>query len=120
MITWQIRAELVYNNIRLYPFDTDETDEEEIQLNESIRVCAFLLMHCWCLMARQSVIPFAVVGSERSVIIDGKSVLGRKNRWGVVNVEDENHCEFMHLRNFLTRFVACAYFFGPRCSPHGL
>lgn len=51
-------------------------------------------------------IPFAVVGSERNVIIDGKSVRGRKNRWGVVNVESEQHCEFMHLRNFLTRFVA--------------
>ncbi|KAH7921380.1 cell division/GTP binding protein [Leucogyrophana mollusca] len=83
----KIRAELVYNNIRLYPFDTDENDDEEIQLNESIR----------------SMIPFAVVGSERSVTIDGKSVRGRKNRWGVVNVEDESHCEFMHLRNFLTR-----------------
>lgn len=51
----------------------------------------------------QNIIPYAVVGSERNVIIDGKSVRGRKNRWGVVNVEDENHCEFMHLRNFLTR-----------------
>jgi len=83
----KIREELVYNNIRLYPFDTDEDDEEEVQLNESIR----------------NVIPFAVVGSENNVIIDGKSVRGRKNRWGVVNVEDQNHCEFMHLRNFLTR-----------------
>ncbi|KAI6036411.1 cell division GTP binding protein [Pisolithus microcarpus] len=82
-----IRAELIYHNIRLYPFDTDETDEEEIQLNETIR----------------DIIPFAVVGSERNVIIDGKSVRGRKNRWGVVNVEDENHCEFVQLRNFLTR-----------------
>jgi septin 3/9/12 len=45
------------------------------------------------------------VGSESNVIIEGKSVRGRKNRWGVVNVENENHCEFMHLRNFLTRFV---------------
>lgn len=51
-------------------------------------------------------IPFAVVGSERTVIIDGKQVRGRKNRWGVVNVEDERHCEFVHLRNFLTRYVA--------------
>ena len=51
----------------------------------------------------QSMIPFAVVGSERTVIIDGKPVRGRKNRWGVVNVEDEKHCEFMYLRNFLTR-----------------
>ena len=51
----------------------------------------------------QNVIPFAVVGSEASVIIDGKSVRGRKNRWGVINVENPAHCEFMHLRNFLTR-----------------
>ena len=53
----------------------------------------------------QSMIPFAVVGSERTVIIDGKPVRGRKNRWGVINVEDETHCEFVYLRNFLTRFV---------------
>lgn len=48
-------------------------------------------------------LPFAVVGSERNVIIDGKPVRGRKNRWGVINVEDERHCEFVYLRNFLTR-----------------
>jgi len=83
----KIRAELVYHNIRLYPFDTDEYDSEELQLNESIR----------------NMIPFAVVGSERNVIIDGKNVRGRKNRWGVINVEDERHCEFNYLRNFLTR-----------------
>jgi len=34
----QIREELVYHNIRLYPFDTDKNEEEELQLNESIRV----------------------------------------------------------------------------------
>ncbi|GJJ12409.1 Septin Spn2 [Clathrus columnatus] len=83
----KIRAELVYQNIRLYPFDTDELDEEELQLNEQIR----------------NLIPFAVVGSERNVIIDGVPVRGRKNRWGVINVEDEKHCEFVYLRNFLTR-----------------
>ena len=44
-----------------------------------------------------------MVGSESNVVIDGKTVRGRKNRWGVVNVEDANHCEFVHLRNFLTR-----------------
>jgi septin 3/9/12 len=51
----------------------------------------------------QNMIPFAVVGSESNVIIGGKAVRGRKNRWGVVNVEDETHCEFVSLRNFLTR-----------------
>ncbi|EKM55033.1 uncharacterized protein PHACADRAFT_255359 [Phanerochaete carnosa HHB-10118-sp] len=83
----KIRAEMTYHNIRLYPFDTEESDEEEIQLNESIRTMT----------------PFAVVGSDRSVIIDGKTVRGRKTRWGVINVENEKHCEFVYLRNFLTR-----------------
>jgi len=83
----RIRGELVHHNIRLYPFDTDENDEEELAQNDNIR----------------SMIPFAVVGSERNVIIDGKPVRGRKNRWGVVNVEDERHCEFVYLRDFLLR-----------------
>ncbi|CAG7851971.1 Septin homolog spn2 [Serendipita indica DSM 11827] len=83
----KIRAELVYHNIRLYPFDTEEFDEDELKHNEVIR----------------SMIPFAIVGSERNVIIDGKPVRGRKNRWGVVNVEDERHCEFVYLRDFLLR-----------------
>lgn len=83
----KVRAELIHHNIRLYPFDTEETDDEEIQVNAQIR----------------AMIPFAVVGSERTVVIDGKNVRGRKNRWGVINVEDEKHCEFVYLRNFLTR-----------------
>jgi septin 3/9/12 len=33
-----IRREMQYHNIRLYPFDTDENDPEELQLNENIRV----------------------------------------------------------------------------------
>jgi len=40
---------------------------------------------------------------KKNVVIDGKSVRGRRNRWGVINVENENHCEFVHLRDFLTR-----------------
>ncbi|KAJ9118228.1 hypothetical protein QFC22_004135 [Naganishia vaughanmartiniae] len=84
---WQIRAELQQHAIKLYPFDTEELDAEEIQLNERIR----------------DMIPFAVVGSEKTVVIDGKAVRGRKTRWATINVEDERHCEFVYLRNFLTR-----------------
>ena len=39
ILVWQIRAELVHHNIRLYPFDTDENDEEELAQNDTIRVC---------------------------------------------------------------------------------
>lgn len=51
----------------------------------------------------QDIIPFSVVGSEKTIVVNGKQVRGRQNRWGVINVEDENHCEFVYLRNFLTR-----------------
>ncbi len=83
----RIRAEMQYNNIRIYPFDNDEYEVEEQELNDRIR----------------NLIPFAIVGSESTVVVDGKQVRGRKNRYGVVNVENESHCEFVHLRNFLTR-----------------
>ncbi len=71
----------------MYPYDNDELDEEERALNAENR----------------QKIPFAVVGSEKSIVINGKQVRGRQNRWGVINVEDESHCEFVSLRNFLTR-----------------
>ncbi|CEG68759.1 Putative Septin [Rhizopus microsporus] len=84
----RINAELAFHNIQLYPYDDrDYYDEEEQMLNASVR----------------ELLPFAVVGSERQVVVNGKAVLGRKTRWGTIIVEDENHCEFIHLRNFLTR-----------------
>ncbi|EIW68653.1 septin ring protein [Tremella mesenterica] len=83
----RIMSEMQHNQIRLYPFDADENDDEELQLNERIREMQ----------------PFAVVGSERTIVIDGKATPARKHRWGIVNVEDERHCEFVYLRNFLTR-----------------
>ncbi|KAF2233905.1 putative CELL division control protein 10 [Viridothelium virens] len=83
----RIKEEFAFHNIRMYPYDNEEYDSEEATMNEQIK----------------SIIPFAVVGSERSIVVNGKQVRGRQNRWGVINVEDENHCEFVYLRNFLTR-----------------
>ncbi|KAG2231962.1 Septin-type guanine nucleotide-binding (G) domain-containing protein [Thamnidium elegans] len=83
----RIKAELAFHNIRLYPYESEEDEEHEKSLNESIF----------------ELIPFAIVGSERNVVIDGKAVRGRKTRWGSINVENPEHCEFIHLRNFLTR-----------------
>lgn len=83
----RIKEEFTFHNLRMYPYDNDEQDEEERATNSSIK----------------DLIPFAVVGSENSIVVGGRSVRGRQNRWGVINVEDENHCEFVSLRNFLTR-----------------
>lgn len=36
-------------------------------------------------MSIQSILPFAVVGSEKTIVVNGKQVRGRQNRWGVIN-----------------------------------
>ncbi|KAF2002625.1 cell division control protein 10 [Amniculicola lignicola CBS 123094] len=83
----RIREEFQFHNLRMYPYDNEEHDQEEIAMNASIK----------------SILPFAVVGSEKTIVVNGNHVRGRQNRWGIINVEDENHCEFTYLRNFLTR-----------------
>ncbi|EAU30637.1 hypothetical protein ATEG_08505 [Aspergillus terreus NIH2624] len=83
----RIKEEFAFHNLKMYPYDNDELDDEERAVNVQIK----------------DIIPFAVVGSERTIVVNGQQVRGRQNRWGVINVEDENHCEFVYLRNFLTR-----------------
>ncbi|PIA14366.1 septin [Coemansia reversa NRRL 1564] len=49
-------------------------------------------------------IPFAVVGSEQYVVrSDGTRVRGRQYPWGVIEVENENHNDFVALRQMLLR-----------------
>ncbi|CCD24444.1 septin CDC10 NDAI_0D01300 [Naumovozyma dairenensis CBS 421] len=74
-------------NFKIYPYDNEDLTDEELELNKSIR----------------SIIPFAVVGSEKEIEVDGQTFRGRKTRWGAINVEDMNQCEFVYLREFLIR-----------------
>ncbi|KAJ5489590.1 Septin [Penicillium diatomitis] len=83
----RIKEEFAFHNLKMYPYDNDELDNEERAINAQIK----------------DIIPFSVVGSEKTIVVNGKQVRGRQNRWGVINVEDETHCEFVYLRNFLTR-----------------
>ncbi|XP_022372588.1 septin-12 isoform X1 [Enhydra lutris kenyoni] len=48
-------------------------------------------------------IPFAVVGADREHLVNGRCVLGRKTKWGIVEVENLAHCEFPLLRDLLIR-----------------
>ncbi len=75
----RIREEFNHYGLRMYPYDNEEFGEEERALNTQIN----------------NIIPFAVVGSERTMNIGGKQVRARLNRWGLINVEDEKHCEFV-------------------------
>ncbi|XP_061495295.1 neuronal-specific septin-3 isoform X2 [Rhineura floridana] len=83
----RVRKELEINGIEFYPqkeFDEDLEDKTE---NDKIRES----------------MPFAVVGSDKEYQVNGKRVLGRKTPWGVIEVENLNHCEFALLRDFVIR-----------------
>lgn len=81
----RVNEEIKFHKIKIYPTDFPEYDTEELAANKIV----------------SALIPFAVVGSEKILTVDGKSFPGRKLGWGVINVEDPQHCEFSHLRKFL-------------------
>ena len=48
--------------------------------------------------------PFAVVGADTTVTTnDGRQVRGRAYPWGVIEVDNEDHCDFVKLRQMLIR-----------------
>ncbi|XP_074820432.1 septin-10 isoform X4 [Natator depressus] len=46
-------------------------------------------------------LPFAVVGSMEEMKVGNKMVKARQYPWGIVQVENENHCDFVKLREML-------------------
>ncbi|XP_027695393.1 septin-12 [Vombatus ursinus] len=84
---WQIQEDLKKNGIFVYPQKCFDEDTNDKALNDKIR----------------EKIPFAVVGADREHIVNGKCVLGRKTKWGIIEVENMAHCEFPLLRDLLIR-----------------
>ncbi|XP_032418977.1 septin 9b isoform X1 [Xiphophorus hellerii] len=82
-----IREELRANGIDVYPQKEFDEDAEDRMINDKIR----------------EMIPFAVVGSDQEYQVNGKRLLGRKTKWGTIEVENIAHCEFAYLRDLLIR-----------------
>ncbi|XP_008592495.1 PREDICTED: septin-10, partial [Galeopterus variegatus] len=79
----KLMSELVSNGIQIYQFPTD--DDTIAKINA----------------AMNGHLPFAVVGSMDEVKVGNKMVKARQYPWGVVQVENENHCDFVKLREML-------------------
>ncbi|OQD80401.1 hypothetical protein PENANT_c036G08816 [Penicillium antarcticum] len=71
----------VYN----FPYDIEEDDEDTVEENAELR----------------GLMPFAIVGSEDFVEIDNKKVRARQYPWGVVEVENPRHSDFLAIRSAL-------------------
>ncbi|XP_052793657.1 septin-11-like isoform X1 [Mya arenaria] len=81
----KIMAELKSNGVNIYSFPTD--DQTVADTNN----------------AMNGHLPFACVGSSDEVKIGNKMVKARQYPWGTVQVENENHCDFVKLREMLIR-----------------
>ncbi|GFG28388.1 hypothetical protein Cfor_01759, partial [Coptotermes formosanus] len=82
----QILNEISQHKIKIYEFP-DTEDEEETKLHKVLK----------------DRVPFAVVGSNTVIEVDGKKIRGRKYPWGIAEVENLEHCDFIALRNMLIR-----------------
>ena len=71
----------VYN----FPYDIEEDDEDTVEENAELR----------------GLMPFAIVGSEDIVEIGGRSVRARQYPWGVVEVDNPRHSDFLAIRSAL-------------------
>ncbi|XP_023511333.2 septin-14 isoform X1 [Equus caballus] len=80
---FKIMNELVSHGIQIYQFPTD--DQSTAQVNSSMN----------------GHLPLAVVGSTDEVKVGKRVVRGRQYPWGVLQVENENHCDFVKLRDIL-------------------
>ncbi|KAI5693325.1 hypothetical protein M8J75_013819 [Diaphorina citri] len=84
----QILSEIAQHKIEIYQFPPGGSSEDDTsKFNKNLR----------------DRVPFAVVGSNTVVEIDGKKVRGRKYPWGIAEVENLEHCDFIALRNMLIR-----------------
>ena len=85
----RILEELHAAGIRTYQLPDGGSEEEEFKVQVA--------------QLRES-LPFAVCGANTMVEVGGQRVRGRQYPWGLVEVENPQHCDFGHLRGLLTTF----------------
>jgi len=87
----KVIQEIRANQIKIYDFpecDEDEDDEFK-ELTKELK----------------QAVPYAVIGSNTTIDIRGKKVRGRHYPWGIVEIENPNHCDFIKLRTMLITYM---------------
>ncbi|XP_035827807.1 septin-5-like [Aplysia californica] len=83
----RIMQEIEDNKIHVYEFPDCDSDEDEDFKQQDRELKAS--------------IPFAVVGCNTVVEAGGKKIRGRAYPWGIVEVDNPDHCDFVRLRQML-------------------
>ncbi|KAK5062468.1 hypothetical protein LTR84_004540 [Exophiala bonariae] len=82
-----IMADIEHYKIPVYQFpdNLEEDDGDTIQENTELR----------------SLLPFAIVGSEDTINVTGRRIPARKYPWGVVEVDNPRHSDFLAIKTAL-------------------
>ncbi|KAH8420006.1 hypothetical protein KR009_004790 [Drosophila setifemur] len=83
----RIMQEIESHGIKIYPLPDCDSDEDE-DYKEQVKQL-------------KEAVPFAVCGANTLLEVKGKKVRGRLYPWGVVEVENPDHCDFIKLRTML-------------------
>lgn len=83
----RIMQEIESHGIKIYPLPDCDSDEDE-DYKEQVKQL-------------KEAVPFAVCGANTLLEVKGKKVRGRLYPWGVVEVENPEHCDFIKLRTML-------------------
>ncbi|RUS13850.1 Septin-domain-containing protein [Endogone sp. FLAS-F59071] len=83
----RIMQDIEHYNIPIYnfPYDVEEDDEDTVEENSELR----------------ALLPFAIIGSDEEIVVNGRTVRGRQYPWGVVEVDNPQHSDFARLRSAL-------------------
>lgn len=87
----KILDEIRANRIKIYDFpDCDDDEDEDFKtLTKDLKLA----------------VPYAVIGSNTTVMANGRKVRGRQYPWGIVDIENPAHCDFIKLRTMLITFM---------------
>lgn len=83
----RVMQEIEANGIKIYTLPECDSDEDE-DYKEQVRQL-------------KEAVPFAVCGSTSVLEVKGRKLRGRLYPWGVVEVENPEHCDFIKLRTML-------------------
>ncbi|KAI9219221.1 Septin-type guanine nucleotide-binding (G) domain-containing protein [Blastocladiella britannica] len=82
----RVMEDIRFYGINVFEFPVEEEDDEETaEENQELR----------------NLLPFAIIGSDDEVMVNGRLVRGRQYPWGVVEVENLKHCDYTRLRSVL-------------------
>lgn len=96
----KILEDILREKIKIYNFPDASA---HLKLSEASKISNVTQIHAGDKEHIRYSLPYGVVGSNVLIEIDGKKIRGRQYPWGVVDIDNIEHCDFSLLRDVIVR-----------------